>query len=138
MAASFLSGPIFNSTITNLLREGTRTAAYDDIVILALLALGGASYLTRGSLWDKPDPYHYKWFERPQESALNGRHIKKETRNIAQKLEETQRDLVIFWGSQSGTAEGFANSLARDCHRRFRLEACEASRVGPGAGIPGS
>jgi NADPH-ferrihemoprotein reductase len=126
MAASFLSGPIFNTTITNLLREGTRTAAYDDIAVLALLALGGAGYLTRGSLWDKPDPYHYKWFERPQESALNGRHIKKETRNIAQKLEETQRDLVIFWGSQSGTAEGFANSLARDCHRRFRLEALVA------------
>ena len=126
MAASFLSGPIFNTTITNLLREGTRTAAYDDIAALALLALGGAGYLTRGSLWDKPDPYHYKWFERPQESALNGRHIKKETRNIAEKLEETQRDLVIFWGSQSGTAEGFANSLARDCHRRFRLEALVA------------
>src|ERR1700735_341640 len=99
MAASFLSGPIFNSTITNLLREGTRTAAYDDIAILALLALGGASYLTRGSLWDKPDPYHYKWFERPQESLLDGNAAQCQTRNIAQKLEETQRDVVIFWGS---------------------------------------
>jgi NADPH-ferrihemoprotein reductase len=123
MASSFLSSPIINNTVTQALREVTRTAAYDDVAVLALLALGGASYLTRGSLWDKPDPYHYKWFERPQESALNSRNIKKETRNIAQKLEETQRDLVIFWGSQSGTAEGFANRLARDCHRRFRLEA---------------
>ena len=29
---------------------------------------------------------------------------------------------MIFWGSQSGTAEGFANRLARDLHRRFGLE----------------
>ena len=126
MAASVLSNPIVNNTVANALRAVTTTAAYDDVAVLALLALGGASYLTRGSLWDKPDPYRYKWFERPQESALNGRHLQKETRNIAQKLEETQRDLVIFWGSQSGTAEGFANRLARDFHRRFRLDALVA------------
>ena len=126
MAALLLSSPAINNTFANALREITRSAAYDDIAVLALLALGGASYLTRGSLWDKPDPYHYKWFERPQESALNGLNLKKETRNIAQKLEETGRDLVIFWGSQSGTAEGFANRLATDCHRRFRIEALVA------------
>jgi sulfite reductase alpha subunit-like flavoprotein len=39
---------------------------------------------------------------------------------------EQNKDVVIFWGSQSGTAEGFANRLARDCHRRFRLEALAA------------
>ena len=126
MAASFLSSPIVNGSITTALREASKSAAYDDIAVLALLALGGAGYLTRGSLWDKPDPYHYKWFERPQESALAGRNIKRETRDIAQKLDETHRDLVIFWGSQSGTAEGFANRLARDCHRRVRLEALVA------------
>lgn len=126
MAASFLSSPIINSTLANALQKVTRTATYDDIAVLALLILGGSGYLTRGSIWDKPDPYHYKWFERPQESALDGRHIKKDNRNIAQKLEDTRRDLVIFWGSQSGTAEGFANRLARDCHRRFRIEALVA------------
>ena len=122
MDASFLSNPVVNSTITSALREVSKGAGYDDFAVLALLALSGAGYLTRGSLWDKPDPYHHKWFERPQESALSGRNIKKETRNIEQKLEETGRDVVIFWGSQSGTAEGFANRLARDCHQRFRLE----------------
>jgi NADPH-ferrihemoprotein reductase len=126
MASAFLSSPIVNGTVTDALREVVRSAAYDDMAVLALLALGGAGYLTRGSLWDKPDPYHYKWFERPQELALSDRRRKTETRNIAQKLQETKRDLVIFWGSQSGTAEGFATRLARDCHRRFRLEALVA------------
>ena len=35
---------------------------------------------------------------------------------------EQNKDLVIFWGSQSGTAEGFANQLARDIHRSFGIE----------------
>jgi NADPH-ferrihemoprotein reductase len=34
-----------------------------------------------------------------------------------------KKDLVIFWGSQSGTAEGFANRLVRDCRSRFGLDA---------------
>jgi NADPH-ferrihemoprotein reductase len=34
--------------------------------------------------------------------------------------------MVIFWGSQSGTAEGFANRLGRECHSRFRLESLVA------------
>jgi len=34
--------------------------------------------------------------------------------------------IVIFWGSQSGTAEGFANRLGRECHSRFRLNALVA------------
>lgn len=33
---------------------------------------------------------------------------------------------MILWGSQSGTAEGLANRLARDCRRRFGLDALTA------------
>jgi NADPH-ferrihemoprotein reductase len=34
-----------------------------------------------------------------------------------------KKDLVIFWGSQSGTAEGLATRLVRDCRSRFGLDA---------------
>jgi NADPH-ferrihemoprotein reductase len=37
-----------------------------------------------------------------------------------------KKDVVIFWGSQSGTAEGFANRLVRDCRSRFGLDALAA------------
>lgn len=30
--------------------------------------------------------------------------------------------MVIFWGSQSGTAERMANRLAKECHQRFGLK----------------
>ena len=83
--------PIMNSTITEVLREVSKSSGYDDLAVLALLACGGISYLSKGKLWDKPDPYHHLWFERPQERYLEGRQVKKETRNVAQKLEEAVR-----------------------------------------------
>lgn len=39
---------------------------------------------------------------------------------------QQKKDLVIFWGSQSGTAEGLANRLVRDCRSRFGLDALAA------------
>ena len=92
-----------------------------DILALTAITLGSISYLLKGITWKK-DPYYYKFFERPQLSDSSISNAKKETRNIAQKLAETGKNLVIFWGSQSGTAEGFAHRLGRECHLRFRLE----------------
>ena len=61
---------------------------------LASVAFVGATlltYLSRGLLWDKPDPYRHVWFERPQ--FKDGAIIPQSqaTRNIAKKLEETVR-----------------------------------------------
>ncbi|KAG9793222.1 NADPH-cytochrome P450 reductase [Exophiala dermatitidis] len=101
-------------------------ASYDDFLLLAVLLLGGTAYITNGILWNKPDPYHYQWFERPQAAVADLLSAKTQTRDIAQRLEETGKQAVIFWGSQSGTAEGFAHRLAQDLHRRLQLEALVA------------
>jgi NADPH-ferrihemoprotein reductase len=95
---------------------------YDDLLVLVILLAGGLAYATHGIFWDKPDPYHYKWFERPQGTVAGLVAASRSTRNIAEKLGETGKQAVIFWGSQSGTAEGFAHRLARDCHARLKLE----------------
>jgi NADPH-ferrihemoprotein reductase len=154
LSSVLASNPIFNRTFYEVAKEVSKGAAIDDVAVLGILALASAGYWTRGKLWDKPDPYHHLWFQRPQDSDAAARNAKKETRNIAQKLEDAvshiniglsplkrnvcvmdselihsggqSKDVVIFWGSQSGTAEGFASRLARDCHRRFRLEALAA------------
>lgn len=94
----------------------------DDLVVLAILLAGSIAYIGRGILWDKPDPYHFTWFERPQAGFAGSTATSKSTRNAAQRLAETCQQAVIFWGSQSGTAEGFAHRLARECRRRFKLE----------------
>ncbi len=97
-----------------------RPSSIGDLITLILLAFFGAAYLLRGIVWDKPDPNYYKYFERPQQLE-RGSSQQQVTRNIAQKLQESSSNCVVFWGSQSGTAEGFANRLAKECRLRFSL-----------------
>ena len=59
----------------------------DCIAFLASLLLFSA-YVSRGVVWDKQDPYNYLWYERPQLKDGDVRAIRKQTRNIAEKLEE--------------------------------------------------
>ncbi|KAE9368872.1 putative NADPH-cytochrome P450 reductase [Stipitochalara longipes BDJ] len=99
-----------------------RQAQKDDFAFLALIILTGIFYNVY--IKEKPDPYHHVWFERPQAADANARGP--DTRDIGVKLEDSKKDLVIFWGSQSGTAEGFANRLVRDCRSRFGLDALAA------------
>lgn len=111
----------------------------DDIAFLVLAIISGLFY--NRYLREKPDPYWHLWFEKPQQIDANQKGP--ETRDIAVKLEETVRsmqiplaaacslvfqkkDFVIFWGSQSGTAERLANRLVRDCRSRFGLDALAA------------
>ncbi|KAL4734317.1 hypothetical protein BDV11DRAFT_212927 [Aspergillus similis] len=92
-----------------------------DYIALTFLSLVAGTFLTRGILWDQPDPYRHLLYERPQlkhgiGTAASG---KQQTRNIARRLEETNSPIVVFWGSQSGTAESFAHRLAREITLRF-------------------
>ncbi|KAL9109915.1 MAG: hypothetical protein Q9227_005438 [Pyrenula ochraceoflavens] len=95
--------------------------SYSDLVALGIFSIGYLTYTLRGIAWDKPDRYHQKWFERPQLQDRKVLDVCKETRNIATKLKNASKDLLIFWGSQSGTAEAFGRQLARECQSRFRL-----------------
>ncbi|KAL2012346.1 hypothetical protein VTN00DRAFT_5064 [Thermoascus crustaceus] len=113
----------------DILRKLTRIvqpASPADAAALVVFILTVGSYLSRGITWDKPDPYRHLWYERPQLKDGAIAKARRETRNIAQKLEESGKDIVIFWGSQSGTAEGFANRLARECYLRFAQEVLTA------------
>ncbi|KAF7624599.1 hypothetical protein AFLA_008302 [Aspergillus flavus NRRL3357] len=98
-----------------------------DYSALTIFSVAAATYLSRGYLWDQPDPYQHLVYERPQlKNGGAAGSATKETRNIAKKLEESSKDMVVFWGSQSGTAEGFANRLAREISLRFGLSAMTA------------
>lgn len=117
-----------------------------DTAALSVSALAAAAYFLREYTWDKPDPYRHIFFERPQaqEGFIQGAA---KTRNIAERLEElvshvfflssmqvqllTENqnqgaDAVVFWGSQSGTAEGFANRLAAELRQQFHFNTLSA------------
>lgn len=90
-----------------------------DIIVLALLLLGSIAYFTKGTYWAVPkDPY--------ASSNLNGSAMKKGTRNILEKMEELGKNCVIFYGSQTGTAEDYASRLAKEGSSRFGLKTMTA------------
>ena len=75
--------------------ELLRDIPIDDVVFLGAAAAALAGYLVKGTLWNKPDPYHRTWFERPQEQDSE-RILNKETRDIAQKLEAAVSESLIL------------------------------------------
>lgn len=78
---------------------------------------GTVAYFTKGSLWAKAkDPLADQNYGR-----LNGATKAGKTRNIIEKLEQSQKNFVIFYGSQTGTAEDYASRLAKEGHARFGL-----------------
>ncbi|KAI5779822.1 NADPH-cytochrome P450 reductase [Geopyxis carbonaria] len=101
-------------------------ATLDDYVVLAIVFMGTIAYATRKVWWNPDDPYDYIWYVRPQEKLAAGMEKKRESRNITQKMEEMNKDIVLFWGSQSGTSEIFTNRLARELHLRFGVNTLAA------------
>lgn len=115
-----VSGPYTRNYGIPLALPSLIDLTWDDYVALFCLLVGAATYLSYGKLWAKPDPYLYKLYERPQEQLGATAH-EESTKDIAKQLQQQNKDLVIFWGSQSGTAERLAHRLARDCNQYFGL-----------------
>ncbi|KAB5523926.1 hypothetical protein GE09DRAFT_976600 [Coniochaeta sp. 2T2.1] len=87
-----------------------------DIVVLSVILLGTIAYFTKGKLWGiTKDPYANSF------ANMNGVKAGK-TRNIVEKLEESGKNCIIFYGSQTGTAEDYASRLAKEGKSRFGLE----------------
>ena len=87
-----------------------------DIIVLAVLLLASVAYFTKGTYWGvAKDPYAASY------ANANGNKSAK-TRNIVEKMEESNKNCVVFYGSQTGTAEDYASRLAKEGKSRFGLE----------------
>ncbi|KAF4857147.1 NADPH--cytochrome P450 reductase [Colletotrichum siamense] len=87
-----------------------------DIVVLAVILLGTAAYFTKGKYWGVvKDPYANAF------ANANGAKAGK-TRNILEKMDESGKNCIVFYGSQTGTAEDYASRLAKEGKSRFGLE----------------
>ena len=87
-----------------------------DFLVLGVILVATVAYLTKGSLWGvEKDPYASSFAD------ANGLKAGKST-NIVEKMEETGKNCVIFYGSQTGTAEDYASRLAKEGKSRFGLE----------------
>lgn len=97
-----------------------------DSVAVLLFVLTCLGYFTRGRFWDEPDPHYHVYFDRPQTAATTIANNSNTTRNVAHCLQEGEYACVVFWGSQSGTAERFAETLAQEISARFGIRALVA------------
>lgn len=97
----------------------------DDVVAVAVVAAIVSVLWYLGLFWEKPDPHLYRLFEKPQANMTNA-GATKGTRDIGEKLGQIGADIVIFWGSQSGTAERMANRLSKEIRQRFGKKALAA------------
>ncbi len=87
-----------------------------DLAILAAMLVGTVAYLTKGTYWAVPkDPYAGAY------ATANGAK-KGKTRNILEKMDESGKNCVVFYGSQTGTAEDYASRLAKEGSSRFGLK----------------
>ena len=87
-----------------------------DIIVLGAILLGTLAYFTKGTYWGvQKDPYANAFAN--ANGAKAGR-----SRNIIEKMDESGKNCVIFYGSQTGTAEDYASRLAKEGKSRFGLE----------------
>jgi NADPH-ferrihemoprotein reductase len=88
-----------------------------DIVVLAALLLGTVAYFTKGTYWAVyGDPYGSSL------ATANGAAKAGKSRNIIEKMEESDKNCVVFYGSQTGTAEDYASRLSKEGSSRFGLK----------------
>lgn len=74
-----------------------------DLVILVLITLGTFAYFTKGKLWAKPAHVGYGYGGAGRTTA-NGVAKPKKTRNIVKRMDQQNKNVVVFFGSQTGTA----------------------------------
>ena len=73
-----------------------------DLVILVLIILATLAYFTKGKFWAKPVAVGYGYGS--GKAMANGVGKPKKTRNIVERMEQQKKNVVVFFGSQTGTA----------------------------------
>jgi len=87
-----------------------------DMIILGAIFIATIAYFTKGKFWAiQKDAF-------ADYGHMNGHAKAGKTRNFVEKMEETDRNAIFFYGSQTGTAEDYASRLAKEGHARFGLK----------------
>jgi len=90
-----------------------------DIAVLVILLIATALYFTKGTYWNVTNEIN-------SVAKVNNQLKTSKTRDVVKKLEETEKNCVIFYGSQTGTAEDYATRLAKEGSSRFGLKTMTA------------
>ncbi|KAH8721679.1 hypothetical protein BGZ61DRAFT_347100 [Ilyonectria robusta] len=89
---------------------------YLEIILLSIILLATTTYFRKR----KASPADTKFLANGHTSVGGGEEGK--TRNIKDTLDQSGKNCIIFYGSQTGTAEDYASKLAKEGKSRFGLE----------------
>jgi NADPH-ferrihemoprotein reductase len=103
-----------------------RPHSVPDFFVLFFLLWALILWFTRGICWDEADPHESIWFEVLQlkDECINA--VRGQTRDVLEHLEKLGKNIVIFWGSQSGRSERFAYRFSHHLKLKLGLESLVA------------
>ncbi|CAN3356823.1 NADPH--cytochrome P450 reductase [Diutina catenulata] len=87
-----------------------------DFAVIIGLAVAVAAYFAKDSLFPK----------KVDEGGFLNTESFGSDRNIIKKLADTGKNCIVFYGSQTGTAEDYANKLSKELSARFGLKTMSA------------
>ncbi|KAI8080759.1 uncharacterized protein B0P05DRAFT_468813 [Gilbertella persicaria] len=102
--------------------ENPPAALFDttDIILLSAIGLGTLAWFTRHQIAD------LLFGKKQQASLTNAPTTPKREKNFVKVMEQQGRRVIVFYGSQTGTAEGYAARLAKECSQRFGVSCMTA------------
>ncbi|KAK2593519.1 hypothetical protein QQS21_008785 [Conoideocrella luteorostrata] len=105
--------------------DAWNTAESHDLALSGMLILLSIFIYNHGRLLlpSKEDPLTKLLFEVPQKSmGLVKSQKSKVSRDISVRVAEDEAQIIVFWGSQSGTAEDFAHRTVRDLQHDYDVK----------------
>ncbi|KAG0264273.1 NADPH-cytochrome P450 reductase [Mortierella polycephala] len=101
-----------------------------DIAILGAVLVGSGIYWFKdkflGSSKSSTPKQPFVPMQKPNAPALKMTKTVKKTRDFVQKMKETDKTIIFFYGSQTGTAEDYAARLAKEGTQRYNLKTMTA------------
>ncbi|KAI1320102.1 NADPH-cytochrome P450 reductase [Mortierella claussenii] len=100
-----------------------------DIAILGAVLVGSGIYWFKDKLMGSSKATTKQPFvpmQKPNAPALKINKVVKKTRDFVQKMRETDKTVIFFYGSQTGTAEDYAARLAKEGTQRYNLKTMTA------------
>ncbi|KAJ2726324.1 hypothetical protein GGI07_000636 [Coemansia sp. Benny D115] len=113
------SGEVAENTAVDLDNEMTTMSAkieWGDMMIVSGVVVGAATFLFRKALFGKGKPADVQMVHKAvlAAQAVSAHKEYNEARDFVAKMRKAGKNTVIFYGSQTGTAEDFATRLGKD------------------------
>ncbi|CAO3591725.1 unnamed protein product [Absidia cylindrospora] len=95
-----------------------------DIIFLGTVGLGAIAWFARNKLFGTSSPSNS--FGALSDKPSTPQPTSTSERNFVKVMEQQGRRCIVFYGSQTGTAEDYASRLAKECTQRYGVSAMAA------------